>query len=60
MPKVICIHEYKLKRDNPSLFGKLYDIRSEDDLLKEVNKNKEKKDNVIYIKPKVKRRRPKK
>ncbi len=61
MSKVICISEYRLKRDNPSLLGELYDNRSEDDLLKEVNDNKNKeKDNVIYIKPKVKRRRPKK
>ena len=38
MSKVICIHEYKLKRDNPSLFGELYDNRSEEDLNRLINK----------------------
>ena len=57
--KIINLEEYKFKRDNPSL---LYEITEEEFLEQSIltEKNKEKKNNVIYIKPKTKRRRPKK
>ena len=57
--KIINLEEYKFKRDNPSL---LYEITEEEFLEQSIltEKIKEKKNNVIHIKPKTKRTRPKK